>query len=114
MENNMPAKGVGVLINDVARLLRRLIDQRAHTIGLTSAQWRVLAAVARAELKNEEPLNQAGLAEQMDMEPITLSRLVDRMEGAASSSGAPTPPTGGRTGFICSTRRGRWSPRSAP
>ncbi len=77
-----PGKSLGLLIHDVARLLRRRIDQRAHTIGLTSAQWRVLAAVARAELRGEEPLNQAGLADQMDMEPISLSRLVDRMEQA--------------------------------
>lgn len=77
-----PAKGVGLLIHDVARLLRNRIDQRAQAIGLTSAQWRVLSVIARAELKNEPPPNQAALAEQMDLEPITLSRLVDRMEAA--------------------------------
>lgn len=83
MNNNMPpAKGVGLLIHDVGRLLRRLIDQRAQAVGLTSAQWRVLSAVARAEFKNEEAPNQAAIAEQMDLEPITLSRLIDRMEAA--------------------------------
>src|SRR5664279_5249636 len=69
-----PAKSVGLLIHDVARLLRRRIDQRAQAVGLTSAQWRVLSVVARAEFKNEEPPNQAALADQMDLEPITLSR----------------------------------------
>lgn len=70
------------LIHDVARLYRRRLDQRAQALGLTSAQWRVLATIARTELLNLEPLNQATLAEQMDMEAITLSRHIDRMETA--------------------------------
>ena len=86
-----PAKGVGLLIHDVARLLRRRIDQRAQAVGLTSAQWRVLSVVARAEFKNEEPPNQAALAEQMDLEPITLSRLIDRMEAAKLIERRPDP-----------------------
>jgi DNA-binding MarR family transcriptional regulator len=86
-----PAKGVGLLIHDVARLLRHRIDQRAHAIGLTSAQWRVLSVIVRAELRNEPPPNQAALAEQMDLEPITLSRLVDRMEAAKLIERRPDP-----------------------
>ena len=86
-----PAKGVGLLVHDVARLLRRRIDQRAQAIGLTSAQWRVLSAIARAEFLNEEPLNQAALADQMDMEPITLSRHIDRMETAGLIERRPDP-----------------------
>ena len=82
MNNHPPAKGVGLVIHDVARLLRRRIDQRAQAVGLTSAQWRVLSVVARAEFKNEEAPNQAAIADQMDLEPITLSRLIDRMETA--------------------------------
>ncbi len=61
----------------MSRLLRRQIDQQAQTIGLTSAQWRVLAYLARCEGSN-----QASLADFMDMEPITLSRQLDRMEAA--------------------------------
>ncbi len=87
----MPAKGLGLLIHDVARLLRSRIDQQAQAIGLTSAQWRVLSSVARAEMRNEEPLNQATLADQMDMEPITLSRLIDRMEHANLIERRPDP-----------------------
>jgi DNA-binding MarR family transcriptional regulator len=79
------------LIHDVARLYRRKLDQRAQAIGLTSAQWRVLASIARAEMLNLEPLNQATLADQMDMEPITLSRHIDRMEGAALIERRPDP-----------------------
>ena len=86
-----PAKGVGLLIHDVARLLRRRIDQRAQAVGLTSAQWRVLAMVARAEFRNEVPPNQAALADQIDLEPITLSRLIDRMEAAGMIERRPDP-----------------------
>ena len=86
-----PAKGIGLLVHDVSRLLRRRIDHQAQAIGLTSAQWRVLAAVSRAEMHGEEPLHQATLAEMMDMEPITLSRQVDRMEAAALIERRPDP-----------------------
>ncbi len=86
-----PAKGVGLLVHDVGRLLRRRIDQQAQNIGLTSAQWRVLSSVARAEMRNEEPLNQATLADQMDMEPITLSRQIDRMQAAGLIERRPDP-----------------------
>jgi DNA-binding MarR family transcriptional regulator len=92
MNNHMPpAKGVGLLIHDVARLLRNRIDQRAQAVGLTSAQWRVLSVVARAEWRGEEAPNQAALAEQMDLEPITLSRLIDRMEAAKLIERRPDP-----------------------
>jgi MarR family transcriptional regulator for hemolysin len=92
MNSNMPpAKGLGLLIHDVGRLLRRLIDQRAQAVGMTSAQWRVLSAVARAEFKQEEAPNQAAIADQMDLEPITLSRLIDRMEAAGLIERRPDP-----------------------
>ena len=75
MQNLPPAKNLGLLIHDVGRLMRRELDQRAQAIGLTSAQWRVLAYLARCE-----GTNQVNLADLMDMEPITLSRHLDRME----------------------------------
>ena len=91
MQPLSPAKNLYLLLHDVARLLRRRIDQRAQAIGLTSAQWRILSSVARAEFLNHEPLNQAVLADQMDMEPITLSRHVDRMEAAGLIERRPNP-----------------------
>jgi DNA-binding MarR family transcriptional regulator len=75
MQPLSPAKNLGLLIHDVGRLMRRIADQRAQAIGLTSAQWRVLAYLARVEGSN-----QSALADLMDMEPITLSRHLDRME----------------------------------
>jgi MarR family transcriptional regulator for hemolysin len=86
-----PAKSLLFLMHDVSRLLRRQMDERAKTLGLTSAQWRVLASVTRAELLEQQPLSQAVLAEQMDMEPITLSRHVDRMEAAGLIERRPNP-----------------------
>jgi DNA-binding MarR family transcriptional regulator len=86
-----PAKNLHLLLHDVARLLRRTIDQRAQAIGLTSAQWRVLALIARAEAFNQEPLSQAALADQMDMEPITLSRHIDRMQSSGLIERRPNP-----------------------
>jgi len=77
MENMPLPKQIAFLVNDVARLMRRKFDQRCQTIGLTRAQWQVLAYVGR-----NEGTNQAGLAEFMEIEPITLSRHLDRMQAS--------------------------------
>lgn len=68
---------LGFLIADVSRLLRRSFDERARSIGVTRPQWRVLTA-----LKRMEGSNQGALAEFLDVEPITLCRMVDRLEDA--------------------------------
>ena len=86
MNQYPPAKNLGLLMHDVSRLLRRRIDKEAQAIGLTSAQWRVLAYLARCEGSN-----QANLADFMDMEPITLSRQLDRMEAAGMTERHPDP-----------------------
>jgi DNA-binding MarR family transcriptional regulator len=91
MQATYPGKGLGLLVHDVGRLLRRRIDAKAQSLGLTSAQWRVLSSVSRAEHLNQEPLNQAALADQMDVEPITLSRQIDRMEAAGLIERRPDP-----------------------
>src|SRR5882672_2955841 len=62
------------LINDVARLLRTYADQRARRFGMTRAQWAVLA-----RLEHAEGLKQSELADMLDLQPITLTRLVDRL-----------------------------------
>lgn len=64
-------------IVDTARALRRHFDQRATSIGVTRAQWRVLSVL------NRQPnLKQVELAEILDIEPITLCRQIDRLEEA--------------------------------
>ncbi|MBV6648279.1 MarR family winged helix-turn-helix transcriptional regulator [Hoeflea alexandrii] len=66
---------LGFLIHDVGRLLRRNFEKRGQEHGLSSAQWRLLVRVVR-----EQNPTQARLAELMEIEPISVSRLVDRME----------------------------------
>lgn len=62
------------LLHDVARLLRTLADQRVRALNMTRAQWAVLS---RLELR--EGLKQSELADDLDLKPITLTRLVDRL-----------------------------------
>src|ERR671933_2247157 len=64
----------GFMINDVARLLRTCADQRARQFGMTRAQWAVLARLQRSE-----GLKQSELADMLDLQPITLTRLLDRL-----------------------------------
>jgi MarR family transcriptional regulator for hemolysin len=73
-------------INETARAVRRTFDKRAATLGVTRAQWRVLA-----RLKREPDLRQVELAERLDMEPITLCRIVDRLEDAGLVQRKPDP-----------------------
>ena len=67
-------RSLGFLLADVSRLVRRRFDSRARGLGLTRAQWRVLA-----QLRRREGINQASLAEIMEIEPITLGRHIDRL-----------------------------------
>jgi MarR family transcriptional regulator for hemolysin len=61
-------------LGEVQRLVRAYADKQAARYGITRAQWAVLAKVERAE-----GLKQTELAEQMEMQPITLTRLIDRL-----------------------------------
>ena len=66
---------LGSVISDVSRLLRRSFDARARGIGVTRPQWQVLTTLAR-----NEGVNQGRLAELLDVEPITVCRMVDRLQ----------------------------------
>lgn len=59
---------------EVQRLLRLYADKQASRYGLTRAQWAVLA-----KLERTEGLKQADVAELMEMQPITLTRLIDKL-----------------------------------
>ena len=74
MRPRNPRREFAFLLNDVARLLRTYADQRARRLGMTRAQWAVLA-----RLEHHEGLKQSELAEMLDLQPITLTRLVDRL-----------------------------------
>ena len=68
-------ENIGLLIHDVARLLRVLYDRQMASIGLTRSQWWLLTY-----LFFKDGINQSELAILMDMEKAPLSRLLDRME----------------------------------
>jgi len=61
-------------IMDVARLLKTYADQRARQFGISRAQWAVLIRIERTE-----GLKQSELAEMLDLQPISLTRLLDRL-----------------------------------
>jgi DNA-binding MarR family transcriptional regulator len=61
-------------LSDVARAMRTHFDQRARQHGMTRAQWAVLS-----RLQRQEGATQAELAEILEMQPISLGRLVDRL-----------------------------------
>jgi len=61
-------------INDVARMLRTYADHKAGQFGITRAQWVVLV-----RLDPFEGLKQSELADILDLQPITLTRLLDRL-----------------------------------
>ena len=72
-----PERSFGFLLHDIARLLRKKFDQRARGLNLSRAQWQLLVHLSR-----HEGINQSGLAEILEIENITVGRLVDRMEEA--------------------------------
>jgi MarR family transcriptional regulator for hemolysin len=62
------------ILNDVARLLRTYADYKAAQFGITRAQWAVLVRLDRSE-----GLKQSELADSLDLQPITLTRLLDKL-----------------------------------
>jgi MarR family transcriptional regulator for hemolysin len=71
LEVDSPA--LGFLLHDVARLLKKRFEQNSR--GVTRSQWQVLAYLAE-----NQGINQARLAELIEIEPITLGRIVARLE----------------------------------
>src|ERR1700744_2266094 len=61
-------------MGELYRLIRLYADKQAARYGITRAQWAVLAKVERAE-----GMKQTELAELMEMQPITLTRLIDKL-----------------------------------
>ena len=66
---------IGFLLHDVARLMRKRFEQRARSLGLTRAQWQGLVHLAQ-----NEGIHQSGLADILETEPITLLRILDKLE----------------------------------
>jgi MarR family transcriptional regulator, transcriptional regulator for hemolysin len=76
----------GFILNDVARLLRTYADYKAAQFGITRAQWAVLVRLERSE-----GLNQTELADMLDLQPITLTRLLDKLSDSGLIERRPDP-----------------------
>jgi DNA-binding MarR family transcriptional regulator len=64
-------------LSDVTRMFRRAFDAKARIIGVTRPQWQVLTL-----LRWNEGINQGRLAELLEVEPITVGRMIDRLQEA--------------------------------
>lgn len=67
----------GFMLNDISRLMRTRFDSQARKWGLNRSQWRVLVYLARSE-----GINQSGLAETIEVDRMTIGRMLDRLESA--------------------------------
>jgi len=76
----------GYLLNDVTLLFRKHFDRRAVKFGLTRAQWR-----ATKMLYYREGMRQNELAESLEMEPIAVGRVIDRLQAAGFVERRPDP-----------------------
>ena len=74
MPTGPTTREIAVNLMDVARMLRTFADQRARQFGISRAQWVVLMRLDRSE-----GLKQSELAEILDLSPISLTRLLDRL-----------------------------------
>jgi DNA-binding MarR family transcriptional regulator len=77
---------LGFILHDVARFLRKRFEQHARGLGLTRSQWQVLAFLAPVE-----GIHQAGLADILDIEAITLVRILDKLEACGFIERRPHP-----------------------
>ena len=84
MSHNAP--DLLTLLNDVARMLRTEADRRARAHGMTRAQWVMLIRLDR-----QPGLSQKELAELLEVEPITVARLADRLEARNLLERRPDP-----------------------
>ena len=79
-------RGAGFLLTDSARLLRKLIDRRLQPLGLSRAQWSVLAI-----LSNHEGVSQSQISHELEIEKSTAGRLIDQVEKSGWIERHPIP-----------------------
>ena len=72
---------LGFLIHDAGRLMRRRFETLGAAYGLSSAQWRLMVRLVKEEgVEEGRGVTQARLAELLEIEPITLVRILDKLE----------------------------------
>jgi len=80
----------GFLVNEVGRLYGRLFDQLARErLGISRAQIRLIGVVATAE--DGRPWTQSELAQRLDLTPMGVATLCDRMEAGGWLRRTPAP-----------------------
>ena len=75
MRPKHPYREFAFALFDTARLMKTLADQEVRDLGMTRAQWAVLSRI-----EHNEGLKQSEIAEMLEIQPITLTRLLDRLE----------------------------------
>lgn len=70
-----PNSSIGILLYEVSRLLRRDFTSRVEELGLTQVQWRTLTY-----LRRDEGCNNTTLADYLEVRPITLTRVIDKLQ----------------------------------
>jgi DNA-binding MarR family transcriptional regulator len=89
MDAPMPGsstEGLGFLVADISRMMRRAFQARLEGTPITYAQARALVHLAR-----QQGIRQVDLADQLEVQPITLARLVDQLAGAGLVERRPDP-----------------------
>lgn len=77
---------IGFVLHDVARLMRKRFEQHSRHAALTRSQWHVLAMLSK-----HEGIYQKGLADLLEIESITLVRLLDKMQARGLVERRPHP-----------------------
>ena len=90
----------GFLIHDVSRLRRVAVDRALKPLGITRAQWWVLAFLSR-----RDGMTQTALAADLDLTKVAIGGLLDRMESAGFVE-RRADPSDGRARRVYLTRTG--------
>ncbi|MEJ1160662.1 MarR family winged helix-turn-helix transcriptional regulator [Prosthecomicrobium sp. N25] len=96
-----PRREAFLLLVDAARMVRTHVDHKAREQGTTRAQWALLGRLSR-----QEGLTQAELADLLEIQPISLTRLVDRLDAQGFVERRPHP-TDRRANRLFITNAGR-------
>jgi DNA-binding MarR family transcriptional regulator len=86
MNNENSLNGFGYILSETKRLLSRRFEEKARHYGLTASQWRAVAQLSRSD-----GLTQVALASHLELEPMTVCRLVDRLEASGFIERLPDP-----------------------